>query len=215
MNFGFNTNVRVGGAVYHVQTEDRGPSRPFLDTVVYQAGRVVHKRSTCYKDLVASLAEGEDPAQVLRARLVEQHREVISALENGTLSLNAALELSTNRDKNSPRQSLQIRLLNPPLRVVADSAILEIELRQEGSVPPAGALIEALFENQEHGSDPASARTDAFGRATLQLPFSGAVEDGAILQIRARHGQLSGGIRFRLRLGEPESAAARPEINHD
>ena len=50
MNFGFNSNVRVGDALYHVQTEDRGPSHPYLDTVVYEAGRVVYKRSTSYED---------------------------------------------------------------------------------------------------------------------------------------------------------------------
>ncbi len=38
MNFGFNSNVRVGDVMYHVQTEDRGPSHPFLDTVVYHGG---------------------------------------------------------------------------------------------------------------------------------------------------------------------------------
>jgi len=59
MNFGFNSNVRVGDAVYHVQTEDRGPSHPFLDTVVYVAGRVVHKRSSSYQDLTDGAAKGE------------------------------------------------------------------------------------------------------------------------------------------------------------
>ena len=49
MNFGFNSNVRIGDAMYHVQTEDRGPSHPFLDTVVYMAGRVIYKRSTSYQ----------------------------------------------------------------------------------------------------------------------------------------------------------------------
>ena len=52
MNFGFNSNVRVGEALYHVQTEDRGPTHPFLDTVVYMSGRVVYKRSVGY-DLFA------------------------------------------------------------------------------------------------------------------------------------------------------------------
>ena len=54
MNFGFNSNVRVGETLYHVQTEDRGPSHPFLDTVVYEAGRVVYKLSTSYQDFLNS-----------------------------------------------------------------------------------------------------------------------------------------------------------------
>ena len=51
MNFGVNSNVRIGEALYHVQTEDRGPSHPFLDTVVYEAGRVIYKKSTSYEEL--------------------------------------------------------------------------------------------------------------------------------------------------------------------
>src|ERR1700688_791040 len=86
MNFGFNSNVRVGGALYHVQTEDRGPTHPFLDTVVYQSGRVVHRRSTSYADYAGS-TDAESLAQQLHERLAQQHREVIAGLEAGSLSL--------------------------------------------------------------------------------------------------------------------------------
>ena len=41
MSMGFNSNVEVGDAVYHVQTEDRGLQHPFVDTVVLSGGRVV------------------------------------------------------------------------------------------------------------------------------------------------------------------------------
>src|SRR3984893_15584020 len=88
MNFGLNSNVRVDNALYHVQTEDRGPAHPFLDTVVYVAGRVVHKRSTSYQDFTGGAAEGEALANPLHKRLSVQHREVIAQLEAGTLALN-------------------------------------------------------------------------------------------------------------------------------
>ena len=48
MSSGFNTDVRVGDQVFHVQTEDRGPSHPVIDTTVYQNGRVLHRRSSNY-----------------------------------------------------------------------------------------------------------------------------------------------------------------------
>ena len=79
MNFGFNSNVRIGDAVFHVQTEDRGPSHPFLDTVVYLAGRVIYKRSTSYEKF-ASGVQAETLAQKLHERLALQHREVIAEL---------------------------------------------------------------------------------------------------------------------------------------
>src|SRR5579862_7368742 len=86
MNFGFNSNVHVGGAVYHVQTEDRGPSHPFLDTVVYETGRVVYKRSTSYEDFAAAASKEGDLAKQLHERLSQQHREVIAQLEAGDSS---------------------------------------------------------------------------------------------------------------------------------
>jgi hypothetical protein len=84
MNFGFNSNVRVGNATYHVQTEDRGPSHPFLDTVVYVAGRVVYKRSTSYEDFVGG-AYPDSLDQKLHDLLARQHRDVIAELEAGTI----------------------------------------------------------------------------------------------------------------------------------
>src|ERR1700681_1952523 len=83
MNFGFNSNVRVGDVAYHVQTEDRGPSHPFLDTVVYMAGRVVYKRSASYEQF-ASGTDAGSLAQKLHERLAQQQREVIAELEAGT-----------------------------------------------------------------------------------------------------------------------------------
>src|SRR5437868_5785493 len=87
MNFGSNSNVRVGGSLFHVQTEDRGPVHPFVDTVVYQSGRVVHKRSTSYEDLIDSRVHQDALTQQIRERLALQHREVIGLLEAGTLHL--------------------------------------------------------------------------------------------------------------------------------
>src|ERR1019366_3000946 len=79
MNFGFNSNVRTGDTLYHVQTEDRAPSHPYLDTVVYEAGRVIYKRSTSYEDF-ANAAKAGDLSKQLHERLAQQHHEVIAAL---------------------------------------------------------------------------------------------------------------------------------------
>ena len=44
---GYNTDVRHVETVVHVQTEDKGRGNPFIESVVYVAGRVVAtKRSS-------------------------------------------------------------------------------------------------------------------------------------------------------------------------
>ena len=88
MSSGYNSNVRVGDHVFHVQTEDRGPSHPIIDTAIYLQGRVVHRHSTNYEHLTASKEFSEE---VLRKRVAEQHRQVMDELRAGALSTEIAL----------------------------------------------------------------------------------------------------------------------------
>lgn len=74
MSSGFNTDVRVGEQVFHVQTEDRGPMHPAIDTAVYQNGRVLHRRSSNYEQFVAS---EEFSTEDLRRRVETQHLSLI------------------------------------------------------------------------------------------------------------------------------------------
>ena len=87
MVFGFNTDIKVGHTVYHVQTEDRGPGNPVIDTTIYTQGRVLHKRATSYKGFLNSADFSET---ALRERLEEQHRTIIDELRTGKLQLAAA-----------------------------------------------------------------------------------------------------------------------------
>ena len=49
MIFGYNTDVKSGDVVYHVQTEDRGEKNPVIDSVIYVKGRIVDRRRTPYQ----------------------------------------------------------------------------------------------------------------------------------------------------------------------
>src|SRR5437588_12774243 len=84
MLFGHNSNVDVGADVVHVQTEDRGAKYAFIDTTVHWKGRVLHRRTNNYLDLLP-LDEGKENA--LKARLDDQHRAVIEDIRTGALQL--------------------------------------------------------------------------------------------------------------------------------
>ena len=60
MSSGFNTDVRVGDRVFHVQTEDRGPSHPLIDTAIYLQGRVVHRHCISYDPQTLLIELGND-----------------------------------------------------------------------------------------------------------------------------------------------------------
>jgi hypothetical protein len=208
MNFGFNSNVRVGEATYHVQTEDRGPSHPFLDTVVYLAGRVVHKRSTSY-DKFATTIKSEDLAKKLHERLSQQHREVIAELEAGTL-LNRPKEKPAEIPKSlAEEEGLDLRLLNPKTWIAAGNVVFEIELLdRESKQRIAEADVQVCLELEKRRIPCAEMRTDDEGRAVLKFPMPKNLTEGASLVIRAMDGSRHGELRFRLKSKTTENSPA-------
>ena len=54
MSSGFNTDIEVGGRVFHVQTEDRGPEYFVIDTAVYHNGQVLYRHSRSYEHFAKS-----------------------------------------------------------------------------------------------------------------------------------------------------------------
>ena len=199
MNFGFNSNVRVGNATYHVQTEDRGPSHPFLDTVVYMAGRVIYKRSASYEQFAKGLAE-ETLSQKLHERLSQQHHEVIAELEAGTLPIHGEEKKPAAPEKVTAHGGLDLRLTNPKTWLAAGNVTLELELSEKNSDRRVvDADLEACLEHERQRIPCAEARTDAKGCATLKFPLPHDVTEGSSLVVRAAEGGRYGELRFRLK----------------
>ena len=92
--FGFNTGVKVGKTVFHVQTEDRGAGNPVLDTTIYLKGRVLAKRSTSYQEFLASPDFNQSE---LHAMLERQHKQFIEEIRAGKLAEIAQLEPPASR----------------------------------------------------------------------------------------------------------------------
>jgi len=198
MNFGFNSNVRVGEAVFHVQTEDRGPSHPYLDTVVYLSGRVIYKRSISYEEFAGSY-DADTLAQKLHERLAQQHREVITELEAGTLPIPGKEKLPSAENSDA-RPGFELRLMNPKSWFAAGTVTLEIELCVKNSKVPVGnADVQAFLEIEKQRIPCAEVRTNTEGRALLKFPILPNAGEGASLVVRATDGSRYGELRFRLK----------------
>jgi hypothetical protein len=199
MNFGFNSNVQVGSATYHVQTEDRGASHPFFDTVVYLSGRVVYKRSTGYGRLVQS-TRPETLAGKLHELLAQQHRAVIAELEAGTLALHTTVKKDLATENEVSGDGLDLRLLNPKGCFAGRKVLFELALFDKHSKQQVGgADIQAFLEKKKQRTPCAEARTDAKGRARLQFLLPSNADEGSSLVIRATHGSRNAELRFRLK----------------
>jgi len=81
---GFNSDLKLGDLVLHVQTEDRRPRATIVDTIVYSTGRVVYRRKTAYDERAKE--PGFDDS-VVRQMLEEQHRSIIEGLRSGEIPI--------------------------------------------------------------------------------------------------------------------------------
>ena len=79
MVVGFNHNIKHGGCVYHVQTEDSGLDNPHVITHLFVGGNILASKKTSYADIVGA----DNLADVVRELMEEQHKEMLRNLING------------------------------------------------------------------------------------------------------------------------------------
>jgi hypothetical protein len=77
---GYNTDVRHGNRVFHVQTEDKGLSNPRIETLIYVGGEILDSYRGGYEDLIAS---GQAEEGSIQGRMDDQHKSVIRDIKNG------------------------------------------------------------------------------------------------------------------------------------
>jgi hypothetical protein len=199
MSSGFNTDVACGQRVFHVQTEDRGPSHPSIDTVVYQNGRILHRHSTNYEKLAAS---GEFTAEMLRERVENQHRELIESLRAGELDAEIAAA-----EEKAVAAGIQVQLLNPTSWLAGGRVLLEVVIvRRVDSQPVSGARIQALIDGAlaaEHHT----ATSDELGHATIEFELPPLGKGDLALVIEAESNSSKDGVRFAMRSRAKSPAA--------
>lgn len=79
MIFGFNTDVKHGDTVYHVQTEAHPANRTFQSTV-FVKGQCIGKKSGSYGD------DEPQTDQQVHEMLKEQHRQIVEAIRSGQVA---------------------------------------------------------------------------------------------------------------------------------
>jgi hypothetical protein len=92
---GYNTDIRHGEIVLHVQTEDKGRENPAIESVIYIKGRVLAAKRTPYNKL---LEEGKGEREI--ASLMEQqHRTILAAIRAGRFDPRIAEALKGDKAK--------------------------------------------------------------------------------------------------------------------
>jgi hypothetical protein len=202
MVFGRNTNLKLGDATFHIQTEDRGETHALIDTVVYQQGRVLLRRATNYSDL---LPLDDDRRQALKLRLDDQHAAIIDEIRSGALQLKTPAPpppAPAAKPEAAPKvqlpRTLVVELANPKSCLSGKQAVLLLTVRQENGEPAVGAKLIVEMEGSDNGV-PFQGQTDASGRARVEFEMPRITSPEAALVIHAEDHTAKGHLRFALR----------------
>jgi len=211
MLFGHNTDVKAGDTVYHVQTEDRGTANGLIDTTVYCRGRVLHRRTNNYLDLLPLDPERENS---LRKRIDEQHRAVTEEIRSGALHLvpplssqeKPASKLSqpVTPAKAAPAPGLALELINAKNWLKGKRAKLHVSVRKkENGEPVRGARVTSHIAGAADVTE-YTAQTGADGQARLEFDMPPLAGGESALVIEAAHADAKTQLRFHLK--------ARPRV---
>jgi hypothetical protein len=206
MVFGHNSNLKVGNTTLHVQTEDRGEAHALLDTTVYHRGRVLHRRTNNYFDL---LPLNEDRQQALKLRLEEQHRTVMDEIRSGILELTIPPEpaLVPRKPPDPPALPaagaalstiLRLELVNAKTWLSGKHASLHIRLKQLNGAPVISTQVQVEFDGAD-SHHIFSGQTNEQGEARIEFDLPRIAGAEPALVIRAENNGARGHLRFALR----------------
>ena len=181
--FGFNTDVKQGNTVYHVQSEARHHEE-LLQTQVFVRGRCIGKHDASYAPQKAQPGFSEHQLESL---LREQHKVVLDAVRDGRMD-------EVLRKPDTPK-GLRLRWVNAEATEV-DGGILMRLLVTDGDEGVAGARVTTRLNVAERPLY-AQATTDQSGTAELRLPIQ-RLPDAPVL-VQATHAGRVATRKFRVR----------------
>ena len=114
---GFNTNVRHGGVLFHVQTEDSGKAHPHIITHLYHGGTILASEKSSYADHV----EAPNLPSRVRELMDAQHHAMLKRLATGDLDEQIEQRLGPDvfsRDEKSKTASQTARGSTEPERTL-------------------------------------------------------------------------------------------------
>ena len=134
---GYNTDVRHGEMVLHVQTEDKGLDNPSIESVIYLRGRVLAAKRTGYDKLI-NQGKGE---REIAALMEHQHRTIVAAIKAGRFDGRIEQVMTAGRggDGDAPEPSGAIKAAMDPF---------PLETEAEGGGPTDAFRSAALADEQ-------------------------------------------------------------------
>ncbi len=191
MIFGFNTDVQGADAIYHVQTEDRGPKNPVIESIVYLGGVIQGKCKTPY-------VVEESPREEIEELVREQHRGLVEAIRAGTWTP----ESHKQAEPPSPPAGYRISLLNPWELRNGEQLRFHLLVRAGSQLQPAGEVaLQVQWLVSGAVAEKQTVKTGSDGTAEIMIPAP-AEQNDATLLVRAQGPQGKELAKFQVRVAD-------------
>jgi hypothetical protein len=199
MIFGFNTDVKVGDTVYHVQSEARKADQ-LLQTQVFVRGRCIGKKATSYAEKVSSSDFNDDR---MHEMLKSQHKTILEAVRESRVE--AMLEKSDSvRIPASPTVGanggdLSLTWDNAHSVYKENNLHLLFTVTEAGRPVNGATLISKfLIANSQEPPIFSQALTDENGSADMKIFLDEAALADAAVLVQATLGEKHATRKFRL-----------------
>jgi hypothetical protein len=175
MIFGFNTDVKQGDTVYHVQSEAR-ENELILQTQVFVRGRCIGKRATSYAE---RLAQGDFSDQQKEQILRDQHRLVLDSIREGRLD--SVLDRRETPETLAGVKELDLQWVNADSVHDETSLVMKLRVTEGGSVVE-GARLTFRFARPDAVPFYTQVMTDPAGNAEIKVEIEeSALPDASVL----------------------------------
>lgn len=175
MIFGFNTDVKHGDTIYHVQSEARQAEFLF-QTQVFVRGRCIGKRATSYADRAPDPFFTDKQKESL---LRDQHRYVLDAIRDGRLD--NVLDKKDSPEALAAIKELDLKWINADSVHANGSLLLKIRVT-EGNAPAAAAKLISRVDRPERESIYSQSVCDQTGTGEMKVELEeSALADSVIL----------------------------------
>jgi hypothetical protein len=192
MIFGFNTDVKQGDTVYHVQSEAR-ENELILQTQVFVRGRCIGKRATSYAE---QIARGNFTDQQKEQILRDQHRQVLDAIREG--HVDEVLDRKDTPEALATVKELDLQWVNAE-SVHRDSSLIMNLRVTEGGAAVEGARLTFRFSRPDAAPFYTQVATNSGGYAEMRVEFEDSALPDASVLVQASFAGRTATRKFRLR----------------
>ncbi|MGH9501012.1 MAG: hypothetical protein ACRD3L_17875 [Terriglobales bacterium] len=192
MIFGFNTDIKHEGTVYHVQSEAR-EGELLLQTQVFVRGRCIGKRATSYADKASGSGFTDQQREAI---LRDQHRMVLDAIRDGRVE--SVFDRKDTPESLAATKELDVQWLNAE-SVHSDRQLLLRLQVTDGGGAVEGAKLTVRFARPDAAPFYTQVATGPDGDAEMRIDVDeSSLPDSAIL-VQASYSGRTATRKFQLR----------------